>query len=63
MRLILSKPVIYTGWLPWFAWYPVMVEFASGEEGFIWLETVERRDAQWYGGLMWRYRELMGKAP
>lgn len=45
-------------WLKWFAWYPVCTELADGTSATVWLETIERKQTQGYGGPSWRYREL-----
>lgn len=59
MKWVVKDKLTKEYWVPWFAWYPVSVEFASMECGFVWLETVERKEIYGYGGKQYRYRELI----
>lgn len=59
MRKVLSKPDSrYDYWRVFFAWKPVQVEAKDGSYYLCWLERVERRLTNGYGGPSWRYREI-----
>lgn len=52
----------YREWHPWFAWFPVPTE-----AGWLWLETVDRRDgcseaASGYVGPIWEYKQALTSA-
>ncbi len=42
-------------WHSWFAWFPVEIETTHLREK-VWLETIERRKAESFGGSYWEYR-------
>jgi hypothetical protein len=55
--LIWKKPELLAvyQWHRWFAWHPVEIETKHLRES-VWLETVERRKVDTYGGSHWEYR-------
>lgn len=57
MKIYIKDKKLEDTWKPWFAWHPVQLELASGKYAWVWLETVERREAHGYGGYQWRHRE------
>ena len=60
MKFVIQKPMkIREQWEPWFAWHPAGIEFADGSWGVVWLNKIERKETIGYGGVQWRYRELL----
>jgi len=61
MKILRKGRRLNEKWMPWFAWFPISVEVASGpyQWAWIWLDTVERKQTIGYGGVSYRYREIV----
>lgn len=47
-------------WHEWYAWYPIEMHIGDGKYLTVWLERIQRRILQGYGGDARFYRNLDG---